>query len=797
MLVLKGIVKNYVVAKQPFPALRGVDLSFRNNEFVSILGPSGCGKTTMMNIIGGLDRYTAGDLIVDGKSTKNFNESEWDSYRNATIGFVFQTYNLISHLSVVDNVEMSLRLSGVGQKERRKRAMDVLIEVGLKDHVFKRPNQLSGGQMQRVAIARALVNNPKILLADEPTGALDTTTSGQILDLIKKISKGRLVIMVTHNAELASLHSDRIVKLLDGRVVDDTRPDVVDSEASGKLMTKRTTMPFSTALKTSANNLLTKKGRTLITSLAGSIGIIGIALVLSISQGMTTYVGTLQSDTLAGFPITITPETPPQFGPPDIAVPSDLDFPNTNTLTDYVPREPSHRNIITDELISYLDRMPAEYYNAISYSRAMAMNLVSKTSGGSYQLLPSTGGGAFSFARSFYELPNNIDFISSQYDVLAGRLPSLTKNNELVMIVDIRNRIDKGLFTDYGLDIGTGLSFDDVISDNSPFDLKWIPNNVFYTQGMSGDKVNFSFNSLPIGLEQMYSNPLSLDLNIVGVVRVKPSASAELLTPGIAYSPALTNYAFTGKTVNEINVGSLQSQIVIKQMEVWNDDDDSKVPYLVTGTLNELRTEAEYEFALKSIGGLTLPVGVQIYPNTFENKDRIKSYIDEFNYLEDGTPKPKDDTIIYTDIAATITTTITDLINTIAIVLTAFASISLFVSSIMIGIITYVSVIERTKEIGIMRSLGARKKDIARIFNAETILIGFVSGLLGIAITLLLNIPINILILNFIEVANFTELSPLYSIGLILLSTFLTLLAGLIPSGIAARKDPVIALRTE
>jgi putative ABC transport system permease protein len=282
MLVLKGIVKNYVVAGQPFPALRGVDLSFRNNEFVSILGPSGCGKTTMMNIIGGLDRYTAGDLIVDGKSTKNFTESEWDSYRNATIGFVFQTYNLISHLSVLDNVEMSLRLSGVGQKERRKRAMDVLVEVGLKDHVFKRPNQLSGGQMQRVAIARALVNNPKILLADEPTGALDTATSGQILDLIKKISKGRLVIMVTHNAELAAMHSDRIVKLLDGRVVDDTRPEVVDSEASGKLMTKRTTMPFSTALKTSANNLLTKKGRTLITSLAGSIGIIGIALVLCI-----------------------------------------------------------------------------------------------------------------------------------------------------------------------------------------------------------------------------------------------------------------------------------------------------------------------------------------------------------------------------------------------------------------------------------------------------------------------------------------------------------------------------------
>lgn len=787
MLVLKGIVKNYVVAKQPFPALRGVDLSFRNNEFVSILGPSGCGKTTMMNIIGGLDRYTAGDLIVDGKSTKNFTESEWDSYRNATIGFVFQTYNLISHLSVLDNVEMSLRLSGVGQKERRKRAMDVLIEVGLKDHVFKRPNQLSGGQMQRVAIARALVNNPKILLADEPTGALDTTTSGQILDLIKKISKGRLVIMVTHNAELASIHSDRIVKLLDGRVVGDTRPEVIDTEASGKLMTKRTTMPFSTALKTSANNLLTKKGRTLITSLAGSIGIIGIALVLSISTGMTTYVGTLQSDTLAGFPITITPSIR-QFGPPDIANPSDLDFPSSTVVTEYNSRPDEHINNISTTFIDYLEDMPSSYYNAMTYSRAMAMQLVSKTSGGSYKLLSSTGGGTFSLARSFYELPNNISFIGSQYDVLAGRLPDLTKTNELVMIVDVRNRIDQGLFGDYGLDIGEGLGFDNIVGDDSPFDVKWVPNNVFYTQGTEGDKVKFSFN--PFSGQQMYNNQLSLGLKIVGVIRVKPSASAELLTPGIAFSPALTAYAFDDSTV-----GSKQSQIVTEQTRIWNDT--TTPAYLVTGTLNALTSDAAYESALKSMGGSTLPVGVQIYPSTFDDKDRIKAFIDDFNYLEDGNRKPLADVIIYTDLAANITSTITELINTIAIVLTAFASISLFVSSIMIGIITYVSVIERTKEIGIMRSLGARKKDIARIFNAETILIGFVSGVLGIAITLLLNIPINIIILNLIEVADFTELSPLYSIGLVLLSTFLTLLAGLIPSGIAARKDPVIALRTE
>ncbi|MGA0097721.1 MAG: ATP-binding cassette domain-containing protein [Bacilli bacterium] len=786
MLVLKEIVKNYVVAGQPFPALRGVDLSFRNDEFVSILGPSGCGKTTMMNIIGGLDRYTSGDLIVDGKSTKNFTESEWDSYRNATIGFVFQTYNLISHLSVLDNVEMSLRLSGVGAAERRKRALDVLIEVGLKDHVYKRPNQLSGGQMQRVAIARALVNNPKILLADEPTGALDTNTSGQILELIKKIAKGRLVIMVTHNAELAQAHSDRIVKLLDGRVVDDSRPEMVDTGTSGKLMTKRTTMPFTTALKTSANNLLTKKGRTIITSLAGSIGIIGIALVLSISEGMNTYVGTLQSDTLAGFPITITP-TIRQFGPPDTANPSEFDFPDTTVVTEYNSRPDEHTNNISQEFVDYLEAMPSQYYNALTYSRAMAMRLVSRTSGGGYKLLSSTGGGTFAFARTFYEMPNNIDFIAGQYDVLAGRLPDLTQTNEMVLVVDVRNRIDQGLFDDYGLDIGAGLNFETIVGENSPFNVKWIPNDVLFQQGTLGDKTRFS---IPFNQEQaMFDNPKALALNIVGILRVKPSASAEVLSPGIAYSPALTSYAFADE-----EVGALNSEIVQAQVDIWENHDN---PYLVTGTLNEFESEADYQLALKSIGGSTLPVGVQIYPSTFDNKDLIKAYIDAFNYLEDETRKPIEEVIIYTDLAENITSTITELINTIAIVLSAFASISLVVSSIMIGIITYVSVIERTKEIGIMRSLGARKKDIARIFNAETIIIGFVSGVFGIVITLILSIPIDLIILDLIEVANFTSLSPIYAIGLISLSTILTLLAGLIPSGIAARKDPVIALRTE
>ena len=796
MLVLKGIVKNYVVAGQPFPALRGVDLSFRNNEFVSILGPSGCGKTTMMNIIGGLDRYTAGDLIVDGKSTKNFTESEWDSYRNATIGFVFQTYNLISHLSVLDNVEMSLRLSGVGQKERRKRAMDVLIEVGLKDHVFKRPNQLSGGQMQRVAIARALVNNPKILLADEPTGALDTTTSGQILDLIKKISKGRLVIMVTHNAELAAMHSDRIVKLLDGRVVDDTRPEVVDSEATGKLMTKRTTMPFSTALKTSANNLLTKKGRTLITSLAGSIGIIGIALVLSISQGMTTYVGTLQSDTLAGFPISI-PTSIPSFGPPAAAQESEDDFPDFNTpVTPFsAGQQQVSFNRFTQEFIDYMDDMNPELYNAITYTRAMPMNILTVTSGNTTVVRSFGGGGAFAFSRNLYELPNNESFIRSQYDLLKGKMP--TQKDEMILVVDKLNRIDRSFFDSYGITVNEGgLNLDHLISTDptiNPFKIRWIPNNLLFSVNAgesTPERTLFQRNDAQTILANNGQNNQSLlPLKVVGVLRVKPSASGEILTPGLAFTSALTDFVY-----NDPIQGTKSSTIVQAQTNAFNTT--TNIGYNVESNLT-INTSLNFTARLRQIGGDIVPVSAQIYPSSFENKDLIKAYINLYNYDGNTPLRPELEMIVYSDLAENITSTITDLINTIAIVLTAFASISLLVSSIMIGIITYVSVIERTKEIGIMRSLGARKKDIARIFNAETILIGFVSGVLGVTITLILNIPINIIILNLIEVSDFTELSPLYATGLILLSTFLTLLAGLIPSGIAARKDPVIALRTE
>jgi putative ABC transport system permease protein len=666
--------------------------------------------------------------------------------------------------------------------------LDVLKEVGLEDHVYKRPNQLSGGQMQRVAIARALVNNPKILLADEPTGALDTKTSGQIIDLIKKISKGRLVIMVTHNAELAEMHSDRIVKLLDGRVIDDSRPEVMDAESSGKLMTKRTTMSFATALKTSYKNLLTKKGRTLITSLAGSIGIIGIALVLSISGGMNTYVAGLQSDTLAGFPITIN-QTIREFGPPDIAEPSDLDFPESTIVTGYDSSPDVHTNNISQNFVDYLNAMDSSYYNALTFSKAMAMRLVSITSGGNAKYISNSGGSFFSFSNNFYELPNNPTFILDQYDLLQGSLPDA--KDELLLVVDQRNRIDEGFFSTYGINNTEGLDFSDILSDgtnDSVFDLKWIPNNAYFVETDLNGKTIFSGS---LNAQGMYDNPDSLPLKITGVVRVKASASAELLTPGLAYTTLLTDYAYADEQVGAVNSDIVQAQEAAK----WVSEEEPGYDVFVSG--NEFTSEAEYTNRMRTLGGSTLPVGVQIYPSSFENKELIKTYIDAYNYDESGNRIPIEDVIIYSDLAATITSTITDLINTIAIVLAAFASISLFVSSIMIGIITYVSVIERTKEIGIMRSLGARKKDISRIFNAETIIIGFTSGILGITITLLLNIPIDIIIKNFIEVDNFTSLSPLYALGLIVLSTFLTLLAGLIPSGIAAKKDPVIALRTE
>ncbi|BCR35244.1 ABC transporter ATP-binding protein/permease [Mariniplasma anaerobium] len=772
MLQLKNIKKDYVVAGLPIPALSGITLEFQKNEFVSILGASGSGKTTLLNIIGGLDRYTSGDLLVEGKSTKEFSNNDWDAYRNATIGFVFQTYNLISHLSVLDNVEMALRLSGVSSKERKERATKVLVEVGLADHIHKKPNQLSGGQMQRVAIARALVNNPKILLADEPSGALDSKTSIQILKLIKDISKDRLVIMVTHNTELAQNFSDRIVQLVDGRVVEDSRPVHIKKENlnQSKLLNKKTSMSYMTALKTSFKNLLTKKGRTLITAVAGSIGIIGIALVLSISSGMTNYVDDMQSDTLAGFPLTISSVVSTDaFADPaqrmgdltsidgsftDEPIIYSYDEENNTTL---------HTNIVTDDFLDYLNQMDSELYNSISYTRAISLNIVAETSAGGYtKVVSSQSNNPFTSAGTVLnEIPNSPEFIQSQYDILDGVYP--TAYNELVLIVDSQNQIDVSVLESLGISIEEDYTFSDFIGKT----FKVIPNDLYYTSSGSTYIPETNY-------DMLYNSTEAITISIVGILRVSEDASTELLSSGIGYTTFLTDYMI------DIN---LTSDIVVAQ-------EASKTLNVLTG--QPFNTQLTYDIVMRTIGGDSAPTGVQIYPVSFDSKDLIKDYLDAYNVGLDEV-----DSIIYTDLAETISSTISTLISTITIILAAFAGISLVVSSIMIGIITYVSVIERTKEIGIMRSLGARKKDISRIFNAETVLIGFTSGVLGVLIAMVLNIPLNMIINGLIGVTGFSTLTLTSSLSLIVLSTILTLVAGLIPSGIAARKDPVVALRTE
>jgi len=772
MLQLKSIKKDYYLAGEPVPALNGISLNFKKNEFVSILGASGSGKTTLLNIIGGLDRYTSGDLLVDGKSTSDFQDDDWDAYRNSTIGFVFQTYNLISHLTVLDNVEMALRLSGVGSAERKERATKVLVEVGLADHLRKRPNQLSGGQMQRVAIARALVNNPKVLLADEPTGALDSHTSKQIMELIQEISKDRLVIMVTHNSEISNTYSDRIVRLVDGIVVEDTKPTAVTETRmiNDKMLNKKTKMSYLTAIKTSFKNLLTKKGRTIITAIAGSIGIIGIALVLSISTGMTDYVDTMQSDTLAGFPLTISNSVRtsilkrPQEEMQNLSE-EQLNFPDESIIysDDSAANTITHTNIINDAFLEYLIQMDLSLYNSISYTKAITMNVIAETNAGGY-IRVSSGASDFGFLTSsgtMSEIPNSPEFIQSQYDTLIGTYPDAY--NELALIIDGQNKIDVSILEALGIDVTESYDFNDFIG----MTFKIIPNNLFYQQVGS---VFIPGNDY----ESMYQSSASITIEIVGILRIDEEASSEILSTGIGYTTMLTDYMLNLAETSEIVLAQLASPTI----------------NVLTGS--PFNSQITYQNIMRSIGGDASPTGVQIYPISFDAKDEIKVYLDAYNVgLEDEYK------IVYTDLADTISSTISELINTITIILTAFAGISLIVSSIMIGIITYVSVVERTKEIGIMRSLGARKKDISRIFNAETILIGLGSGILGVILAFLLNIPVNIIVEKFVDVPNLAVLTASNALLLIVLSTILTLIAGLIPSGIAARKDPVIALRTE
>jgi putative ABC transport system permease protein len=768
MLQLKHLSKDYYVGNQTVHALKDISLTFQRNQFVSILGPSGCGKTTMLNIIGGLDRYTSGDLLIDGKSTKEFKDTAWDSYRNETIGFVFQNYNLISHLNVLDNVEMALSLSGVNAKERKERSIKVLEEVGLKDQLYKKPNQLSGGQMQRVAIARALVNNPKILLADEPTGALDTKTSKQIMKLIQSISKDRLVIMVTHNPKIAEEYSDRLIHLLDGEILSDTKSSVeVDASVDNDMLFKtKTSMSYLQALKTSFKNLFTKKGRTLITAVAGSIGIIGVSLVLGISTGMNNYITELETNTLSGFPVSINEYVQTDFGPggdaPFSMGDDSLEFPEEDIIFSYNEETSTtlHNNVITEDFLVYLEGMDSSLFSNISYTRSMSLHIISESSNGSYQLVEDSSTSFFG-SSTFSELPGNDEFVLSQYDLLEGDYP--TTYNEVVLVVDSQNQLDVSILEQLGIDITEEYSFADFIGTT----FMVVPNNVYYNEMNGLYLPNTDY-------ETMFNNEDSVAITITGILRVNEEATSEVLNVGVSYLPELTELMLED---------ALVSDIVLAQ-------EASPDTNVLTGqAFNEQLT---YDSVMSILGGYSLPVGVEIYPSTYESKDEIKLYLDEYN-----VGKTEEEQIIYTDLSEIISSTISGLINTITIILTAFAGISLVVSSIMIGIITYVSVVERTKEIGIMRSLGARKKDISRIFNAETILIGLSSGMIGILVYYILQGPINLIISNLIDVEGFAALPITYAIALITLSSLLTLIAGLIPSRIASKKDPVIALRTE
>lgn len=787
MLEIKNIRKSFKTADFTQIALDNISIKFRKSEFVSILGPSGSGKTTLLNIIGGLDRYDSGDLVINNKSTKTFKDKDWDAYRNNCIGFVFQNYNLISHISILENVEMGMTLSGVKTKERRKRAKQALEKVGLKDHMNKRPNQLSGGQMQRVAIARALVNNPDIIMADEPTGALDSVTSIQIMDLLKEISKDKLVIMVTHNPELAQKYSTRIIELKDGKLISDSNP-VTDDEKEGKqYLIGRTSMGFFQALKLSFTNIMTKKGRTAITAFASSIGIIGIAIILSISSGFKEKIDKYIKDTMDQFPIIVNhsamisdedsintmSETQNELS--DIMNKS-VEYPDTKEAVAYDSSMEKlvHINNITDEYKNYIESIDNSICSSVGYITIGNLNLLRKdgdkvnpisVSAGVNSELSSGTSGLTSMNCTTYPtmLDKNKNYLEEYYDVLEGRYPD--NKNEIVIVVDQKNRIDVNVLKALGYDVKKDevIPFEDLLK----LEIKFIPNNNYYKESL------FDMYTFNTDYEKVYNMDNNIELKVVGVVRGKSDVTISLLATGIAYSNELAE---------EIYENNKDSDIVKAQQNL---------NYNIL-TREEFKDENSKEQILSYLGGNDTPYAVLMYPTTFDNKTKLLEYLDEFN-----NGKSKDEKVVYTDLSETITSMTNGIMDAITVVLVAFSAISLVVSSIMIGIITYISVLERTKEIGILRAIGARKKDITRVFNAETFIIGLISGGLGLIIAYLLTFPINKVLYKLTELENVACLKATHCIVLLLISIILTLIGGFIPAKLAAKKDPVEALRTE
>lgn len=852
MLRLEKITKEYITGDSKVEALKGISLQFRKSEFVAILGQSGCGKTTLLNIIGGLDKYTTGDLVINGKSTKEFKDRDWDAYRNHSVGFVFQSYNLIPHQNILSNVELALTLSGVSKKERRKRAIEALEQVGLGDQLNKKPNQLSGGQMQRVAIARALVNDPEIILADEPTGALDTKTSVQIMEILKKISKDRLIIMVTHNPDLAEKYSSRIIKILDGKITDDSNPYSVEEEEKEDRTSKansKVSMNFLTALSLSLNNLMTKKGRTILTSFAGSIGIIGIALILSLSSGMQAYINRVEEDTLSSYPITVQEET--------------IDMASMMTSLMGETEETEHedgkvysKNIVNDmlstistkiqsnnleEFKKYLDDENSpikDYINAVQYSYNLDLNIYKEDDDKVVQVNPSQifaklgmeGMSNMMLAETdvWQELLDNDELLQSQYDVIAGKWPE--NYNEVVLIVDENNEIYD--YTLYALGIldqdeleekyqkildGEEVEDEDVKSytydDLLNTKFKVLLNTDYFEK--DGDIWIDNTENEDYIKEKLED---AEEISIAGIIRPKEGTVATAMSATVGYTKELKEYV-----INEVN----NSEIVKEQKEnpdiniftgiEFPEDTDAKFDfssltdeqrmYMASLSEEELanlmqqyteNASATYEGNLEKMGVVDLdsPSSISIYPKDFESKEQIATEIENYNQKQRDDGK-EENVITYTDIVGTMMNSVSTIIDAISYILIAFVAISLVVSSIMIGIITYISVLERTKEIGILRSIGASKKDISRVFNAETFIIGLCAGLLGIGVTLLLNIPINMIIKAVTEISGIAKLPTVGAIILVVISMVLTIIAGLIPAKMASKKDPVEALRTE
>ena len=869
MLKLKNITKDYIAGDSVVHALKGINIEFRKSEFVSILGQSGGGKTTLLNIIGGLDRYTKGDLIINNKSTKQFKDKDWDAYRNYSIGFVFQSYNLIPHQTVLANVELALTISGVSRKERKERAIKALEDVGLKEQIYKKPNQLSGGQMQRVAIARALVNNPDIILADEPTGALDTHTSTQIMEILKEISKDKLIIMVTHNPELAEKYSTRIVRILDGKITDDSNPYTEEDEKdeTNQAKTGRTVMKFFTALRLSLNNLMTKKGRTILTSFAGSIGIIGIALILAISTGVNNYIRKVEEDTLSSYPITIEKSTIDMASMMEVMM-GELDSDGEyeegkihsadimNKMIATLSNKRENNNLT--ELKKYLEEENnpiKESSNAIKYGYSLNINLYKEDiTDGIVKVNPSTvmnamGMGDIMEAQAnnqwsdmmgsssvmvsntdvWTELLDNEELVHSQYDLVAGAWPK--EYNEVVLIVGKDNEISDYTLYSLGLkdqeelkkkwqaiqkgetveeEEQTTYTYEDLLN----LSYKLILNTDYYEK-QNGIWLDKSDNEEY--LKEKIQNAESI--KIVGIIKQNDQSVATNLQGMIGYTKDLKEYVINKSNEQEIVKEQKDNPEIniFSGLEFPKEDENknfdyNQLPEEQKLAMSKLSAEeiakmmenytqnqdASYEKNLEKLSAidLTTPTTISIYPKDFESKDVITTEIENYNTKQRDEGK-EENVINYTDVIGVMMKSVSQIINTISYVLIAFVAISLIVSSIMIGIITYISVLERTKEIGILRAIGASKKDVSRVFKAETFIIGLISGLLGIGITVLLTIPINSIIYKVTNVMVHAMVPPVAGIILVIISMVLTIIAGLIPSKMASKKDPVEALRTE